>query len=374
MKALILRMALWCLLLAAPLVQAAQSAPVLLWLTSDITTAPRTAMVQRLASDAGLGFVHIDYPLAGPAVLDAAQAQKLERALAGAAMVWVDAPHASVEARLRRMAGPQLDARAVRTPGRVVWVPAGTPAADLAALDAPARMVAYLQAGGPRNLKNAIALARATVAGAAMPALPAPDILPPGVSTTPTRPACCPTPPRWRPGARASPRCAACPPWPCWCTATTSSTAARSGSMPGCAPSASRVCSLMRPLVSRSRRRTWPRCWSCPLKEALAPARAACMPLPWCCTSSCLRPPRCSPCWPAGACPCWARSLTARAMPQRGRPATRACRCPMCRFTWRSPRRRVPSTRSWSPPTAPRGETFASSSAKPRLWPRRRGG
>lgn len=179
MRAFILRAALWCLLLAAPLVQAAQSAPVLLWLTSDITTAPRTAMVQRLAAEAGLGFAHIDYPLAGPAVLDAAGAQKLERALAGAAMVWVDAPHASVEARLRRMVGPALDTRAARTPGRVVWVPAGTPAADLAALDAPARMVAYLQAGGPRNLQNAVALARATVAGVALPALPAPDILPP---------------------------------------------------------------------------------------------------------------------------------------------------------------------------------------------------
>ena len=190
MKALILRAALWCLLLAAPLVHAVQAektqaaggadktAPVLLWLTSDITTATRTAMVQRLATEAGLGFAHIDYPLAGPAVLDAAQAQKLERALAGAALVWVDAPHASVEARLRRMAGAQLDARATRSPGRVVWVPAGSPAADLTALDAPARMVAYLQAGGPRNLKSAIALARATVVGVAMPVLPAPEILP----------------------------------------------------------------------------------------------------------------------------------------------------------------------------------------------------
>ncbi len=178
MRAWTLRAALWCLLLMTPCVQAAQAAPVLLWLTSDITTAPRTAMVQRLATEAGLGFAHIDYPLGGPAVLDVAQAQKLERALAGAALVWVDAPHASVEARLRRMAGPALDARAARSPGRVVWVPAGTPAVDLSALDAPARMVAYLQAGGPRNLHSAIALARATVAGAAMPALPAPDILP----------------------------------------------------------------------------------------------------------------------------------------------------------------------------------------------------
>ena len=184
MNALILRAALWCLLLAAPQVHAVQAgtadradkaAPVLLWLTSDITTATRTAMVQRLATEAGLGFAHIDYPLAGPAVLDAADARKLQRALAGAALVWVDAPHASVEARLRRMAGAQLDARATRSPGRLVWVPAGVPATDMAALEAPARMAAYLQAGGPRNLQSAIALARATVAGVVMPALPAPD-------------------------------------------------------------------------------------------------------------------------------------------------------------------------------------------------------
>ncbi len=176
MKTLTLRVALWCLLFAAPL---AHAAPGLLWLTSDITTATRTATVQRLAAEAGLSFEHIDYPLGGPAVLDAAQAQRLQRALANAALVWVDAPHVSVEARLRRMAGPALDARAARTPGRVVWVPAGSPAADLAALDTPARMVAYLQAGGPRNLQHAMALARATVAGsAAMPALPNPERVP----------------------------------------------------------------------------------------------------------------------------------------------------------------------------------------------------
>ena len=178
MTAWILRAALWCLLLAAPLVQAAQSPPVLLWLTSDITTAARTATVQRLATEAGLGFAHIDYPLGGPSVLDAAGAQTLERALAAAALVWVDAPHASVEARLRRMVGALLDNHAARAPGRVVWVPAATPAADLTALDVPARMAAYLQAGGPRNIQNAIALAQAAVLGTAMPALPAPDILP----------------------------------------------------------------------------------------------------------------------------------------------------------------------------------------------------
>ncbi|WP_348688948.1 cobaltochelatase subunit CobN [Acidovorax soli] len=178
MKKLVLRAALWCLLLAVPLVQAAQSAPVLLWLTSDITTATRTAMVQRLATEAGLGFAHIDYPLAGPAALDAVQSQQLARALAGAALVWVDVPHASVEARLRRMVGPALDDPAARTPGRVVWVPADTPETHPEVLDASARMVAYLQAGGPRNLQHAMALARAVVVGAALPALPAPEILP----------------------------------------------------------------------------------------------------------------------------------------------------------------------------------------------------
>ena len=140
MTALILRAALWCLLLAAPLVHAVQAekalaaggadktAPVLLWLTSDITTAPRTAMVQRLAGEAGLGFVHIDYPLGGPAVLDAAQAQKLERALAGAALVWVDAPHASVEARLRRMVGIATPATVARASATAFFRLCGPPA------------------------------------------------------------------------------------------------------------------------------------------------------------------------------------------------------------------------------------------------------
>ena len=99
-----------------------------------------------------------------------------------------------------------------------------------------------------------------------------PTFFPLGAFTTLTRPACCPMLPRWRPGARASPRCAACPPWPCWCTATILWMAAPHGSMPGCAPSASRACSPMRPLASSSRRKRWPRCWSCPPKEALAPA------------------------------------------------------------------------------------------------------
>ncbi|WP_440111211.1 cobaltochelatase subunit CobN [Acidovorax sp. BL-A-41-H1] len=184
----LVRSALYCLWLAVPLVHAAAQtrnpgaapagAPVLLWLTSDITTATRTAMVQRLALEAGLDFAHIDYPLGRPALLDAAETRTLERALAGAALVWVDVPHASVEARLRRMVGPALDARAARAPGRVLWVPAAPPALDVAPLDAQGRMVAYLQAGGERNLRSALALAKAVANNAALPELQAPEILP----------------------------------------------------------------------------------------------------------------------------------------------------------------------------------------------------
>ena len=166
-----------CLLAAVPWAHGAQ--PMLLWLTSDITTAARTAAVERLAGEAGLGFVHIETPLAGPAVLSDAQARRLEHALAGAALVWVDAPHASVEARLRRIAGPALEAWSARTPGRLVWVPAGGPALGEGGMqDAPSRMASYLQAGGPRNLRHALALARAVVDGAPLPDAPAPEVLP----------------------------------------------------------------------------------------------------------------------------------------------------------------------------------------------------
>ena len=154
----------------------------LLWLTSDITTAPRTAMVQRLATDAGLGFVHIDYPLVYPAVLDAAQAQKLS--VHWQAPPWcVGAPHASVEAFAphgRRAARcPRHAPPGSRGPGclraRLLWT-------------CPRRRLPpawWLTCGrAASQLKNAIALARATVAGVAMPTLPAPDILPSEHPTT----------------------------------------------------------------------------------------------------------------------------------------------------------------------------------------------
>ncbi|WP_246483538.1 hypothetical protein [Paenacidovorax monticola] len=205
------------------------AAPRLLWITSDITTAARTAALQRLAEGAGWSFTHIDYPLGGPGELPPAQAAPLQQALAAAAMVWVDVPHASVEARLRKLVGPRLDAWATGKPQRLVWVPAGEPGAgDAAAWNAQpaaARMAGYLQAGGERNLGHALQLARSLVAQQAAPALPPPRPGPRAACTTPMRPACCPMPPRSTPGVPSEPTAPAgqlAPPWPCWCTATIS--------------------------------------------------------------------------------------------------------------------------------------------------------
>ncbi len=192
----------------------------LLWLTGDVTPATRTALVERSAAAAGLPLRHIDYPIQGAPALDAAQAEALDRALAQADAVWADAPHPSIEKRLRALAGPRLDAWAARHPDRLVWVlPAVRPGAGdaargpaeaggagpaagegagaggtsgassgtgsaaptaTAARTAPAtatasgRIAAYLQAGGADNLAHAALLARAAIDGRPVPALPPP--------------------------------------------------------------------------------------------------------------------------------------------------------------------------------------------------------
>lgn len=178
-----LGLAAWLACAGAPAFAAeTQAAPRLLWITSDITTAARTAALRRLAEGTGWSFTHIDYPLGGPAELSPAQAAPLQQALAAAAMVWVDVPHASVEARLRKLLGPRLDAWAVDRPQRLVWVPAGEPGAGDAAAwkaqPAAARMAGYLQAGGERNLGHALQLAWGLVTQQAAPALPPPQTWP----------------------------------------------------------------------------------------------------------------------------------------------------------------------------------------------------
>uniref|UniRef100_UPI0025DB5580 cobaltochelatase subunit CobN n=1 Tax=uncultured Xylophilus sp. TaxID=296832 RepID=UPI0025DB5580 len=160
---------LWLLAVGAT----AGHAATLLWITADVTPAARTDLLQRLGAQAGLAVRHLEYPVAGAAALDAAQAGTLEQALAAADVVWIDAPHPTVEARLKALVGPRADAFAQRRPGRLAWA---TPAAAATAGDgAAARSAAYLQAGGEANLRHAVALAAALAAGRPLPDLPPPQ-------------------------------------------------------------------------------------------------------------------------------------------------------------------------------------------------------
>jgi cobaltochelatase CobN len=169
-----------CLLVWGSAVNAVvHAAEALLWITSDVTTAARSATVQQEAQRAGLAFVHLSYPLAGAATPTPEQTHALTRALAQAGLVWVDAPHASVVQRLQRQVGEPLATFAARAPGRVVWV---TPVATAMSLATPAetpsavaRMAAFIQPGGARNLHHAVALAQAVLRGQPLPNLPAPQ-------------------------------------------------------------------------------------------------------------------------------------------------------------------------------------------------------
>ena len=147
----------------------------LLWITGEVTPVPRTALVERLAREAGLRFAHIDHPLRGPATLSPTELQALQAALRQASVVWVDAPHASVQARLGGLLAEALAQERRQRPGLPVsWVlPAGDdPALSLTPLES--RMAAYLRAGGQANVNAAVALAAAHAAGRAAPALPEP--------------------------------------------------------------------------------------------------------------------------------------------------------------------------------------------------------
>lgn len=185
---LALPLACGCLLAVG---SAAHATGALLWITSDVTTAARSATVQQEAQRAGLAFVHLSYPLAGAATLSPEQTHALTRALAQAGLVWVDAPHASVVQRLQRQVGEPLAAFAARSPGRVVWVtphatatsPATPPEIPPAAAQpvaggtaqAAARMAAFTQPGGARNLRHAVTLAQAVLLGQPLPSLPEPQ-------------------------------------------------------------------------------------------------------------------------------------------------------------------------------------------------------
>lgn len=140
----------------------------LLWITLDVTPAARSALIEREATAAGFTVKALDYPLRST-VLDAAQARELAQALSQAQLVWIDAPHASVEAKLQALLGPTLKQAASTAP---VWITAGEPAAGERSLRA------YLQAGGIANTRLAFALVKAQLAGQRAPDLPAPTLLP----------------------------------------------------------------------------------------------------------------------------------------------------------------------------------------------------
>jgi len=160
-----LLLAAWLCLFAA----GAQAADRLLWLTADVTTTSRTALVERLGGQAGFAVQHLEYPIAGAARLTDTEAAALRAACGSAAMVWIDARHPSIEARLRGLL-QQVPGCELPAP-RTVWITQDGPSASG---DSALRLAAYLRAGGERNLSPAMTLARAVVDGR-----PAPDLAPP---------------------------------------------------------------------------------------------------------------------------------------------------------------------------------------------------
>ena len=143
----------------------------LLWLTGEITPGARTALLQAQAQAQGLRLTHIDFPLRGGNSLTEAQQQSLNQALAQADAVWIDAPHASVEARMHRLLDEALARTAsVRTARTVVWVgPEGSqlPQAD----DTASGLAEYLQSSGVANVAQALRWQRARLAGQPRPEL-----------------------------------------------------------------------------------------------------------------------------------------------------------------------------------------------------------
>lgn len=154
----------------------------LLWITGEVTPMTRTALIEHAAQAQGLQLVQLDYPIRGSAELSGDQAARLQAALKQAAAVWIDAPHASVQTRLNKLLAEPLaqQQRQDRQHGRVmpvVWVlPEGAAMAQQD--EAATAMAAYLQAGGVRNVQQAITILCARLAGQPLPSLPPPQVWP----------------------------------------------------------------------------------------------------------------------------------------------------------------------------------------------------
>ncbi len=162
----------WRVLVATLLCAGAAQAQSLLWITTDLTPPARSAMVERVAREARLGVRHVEFPLRGAPELENAQRASLDRALSEASLVWIDAPHGSALARLHGLLDPLLVPHAKR----VSWIGPQSPEGNLDSL--ASRTAAYLQAGGERNTRHAVTLARAALDGQPLPQLPAPQAWP----------------------------------------------------------------------------------------------------------------------------------------------------------------------------------------------------
>lgn len=157
------------LLCCAVLVLGGPAHAQLLWITGDVTPAARTALVERLAVPHGIAVQHLDYPLRGASQLEAKDQAVLRAALQQASLVWVDAPHPTVQARLQGLLGEPLAAWAATHPERTAW--ALSESKPDTRQNAIARMAAYLQAGGERNVRPAMTLAHAVIRGLPLPAM-----------------------------------------------------------------------------------------------------------------------------------------------------------------------------------------------------------
>ena len=175
------------LLLSLLLGSVAHAAPILLWITADVTPAARTAMIERLGRETGFSVKHLEYPLRGAATLNAAEGKALNDALHDAAGVWIDAPHPTIAARLKGLLNQALQAQGPSSSGasgasrlaeRAVWI-LGTEA-EAPPITAPStvrpalsqRIATYLQAGGETNARHALTLMSTALTGEPVPDLP----------------------------------------------------------------------------------------------------------------------------------------------------------------------------------------------------------
>ncbi|RZI57941.1 MAG: cobaltochelatase subunit CobN [Rubrivivax sp.] len=148
--------------------KAEHAASRVLFLSVDITPAAKHALLEREGKALGFDVKQIEYPLRGaPVDKDTA----LDRALRDADLVWIDVPHPTAEARLHQIVDAALQ-RAALPAQRVLWIPAGEPAASDRSLRG------YLQAGGPVNTRAAFAVARAQLDGKTAPDPGPPQLIP----------------------------------------------------------------------------------------------------------------------------------------------------------------------------------------------------